>query len=378
MDEGVSLGRVASELDAPGTYVGRRIAADRIVWACTLDRAVTWSGIVRDDRKLPIAGATVRAGDPSISTDLRSTTTGEDGRFVLKGVHEDEYELSADAPGHVRDGDFLAKGARDRIELTLPRVAAVRLRLRLPRGAAPPSWRRVSNCDPTDSRYLPWKDEFAWNDGVVEWPTWNTRVKSTLVFVPGYQVIERSVDAKPGVPVDLGDVELVEAKRVSGVVVDERLRPVPGAQVSVRVTERPWSYWLPERSVDADGEGRFEIDVAAPGERCELVVSAPGFMTTPQGLSPHQTVCENLVLGTGRMFRARLIDAPAGVWFAHLLGPNGEEYGDVRVDATGTFEVEVPLRPWSVLVTGVREDVRVRKEVDATWTEDSVLDIPMK
>jgi len=279
----------------------------------------------------------------------------------------------------VRDGERIAKGARDRIELTMPRVAAVRLRLRLPRGAAPPSWRRVWNCDQGDSRTLIWKDEFAWNDGVVEWPTWDTDVKSTLVFVPGYQVIERSVEAKPGTPVDLGDVELVEAKRVSGVVLDERLQPVPGAQVSVWVTKGPWSYgFLPERSVDADGEGRFEIDVAAPGERCELVVSAPGFMTTPQWLSPHATSGENLVLGTGRMFRARLVDAPAGVWFAHLLGPNGEEYDDVRVDSTGTFEVEVPLRPWCVQITGVRGDQRVQKWVPADWTEDSVFDIPMR
>ena len=343
MDDGAVVVRAAGAVEAPGVYGGRRIAADTIRWRVLLERGATWSGQVRDDRESPVPGATVTAGE-------RVSVTDEDGKFELRGVHPEVDWIEARAPGHAPDGEEVSHGEARSIQLTLPRAAAVRATLRLPAAAAVPTWRRVWTG--TDGwGEVPWTDEFAWREGSVGFEEWDPGEEVLAVFVPGYEVVVLNVQVAPGGAADLGEIRLFPATHVRGVVVDEAENPVAGAEVALRVRGKaPWREMIPERTVDTDARGEFEIEVNAPEHPSELLVLADGFLPLPQAVDGPPGVAQKVVLRAPRLFRGRLA-RELGKWLrARLEGPAGEVYAQVPVRADGTFEAEVPLVPRTVVV----------------------------
>ncbi len=346
MEVGPVVLRAAGAVEAPGVYAGERVAVDQIRWLVRLQRGVTWSGSVRDDRQMPVAGATVVAG-------VRSGTTDEEGRFELTGVHPGTRSVTARAPAHLEAGTWAWPGRERGVQIVLPRASAVRVRLLLPPGAGKPTWRRTWTGTAEWGELRP--DDVEWKDGVVACAEWNSRHTVLAVFVPRHEVIVLAVKAAPGEAIDLGEARLMPAAHLRGVVVDEAERPVAGAEVALRALGAPWTTILPERTVDTDARGEFEIERNAPGESGELLVVANGYAPTPQRVEGPAGLTQTVVLREPWTFRGLVVRKPEGGWRATVHGPSGEVYAQVPVRPDGTFEAEVPAPPHSVSIWATDE-----------------------
>jgi tetratricopeptide (TPR) repeat protein len=61
------------------------------------------SGQITDEDEAPIAGATVRAENPSANPPMRETTTDDDGRFSMIGFVSGQWRVSVEAEGYSPD-----------------------------------------------------------------------------------------------------------------------------------------------------------------------------------------------------------------------------------------------------------------------------------
>jgi hypothetical protein len=186
-------------------------------------------------------------------------------------------------------------------------------------------------------------------------------------------VVVLAAVVKPGESLDLGDVNLVRASHVHGVVVAENDSPVSGVEVLVQVVgTAPWRAMLPERSVDTNAGGEFDVEVAAPAEPCEIVVSAPDRPTTPQRFEPRSDAPLRVVIGRDRTFRGRAADLGKGRWLARMLGARDEVYAVAPVVDDGAFEAIVPLPPRAVEFVDSRLFVDTHLFVDSHQFVDSL------
>ncbi len=371
MEEGPIAVNVSGPAGAPGTYVGRRVDADTLLWRCHLRDPATWRGVLTDDRGQHLKGARVSAGPVR-------TTTDEQGQFELAGVHPRETWIDATADGHIRESKKVDPKRTGRIVIQLVREATLRLQLVLPRDRAPPTWFRVWTLEGQydDPVVI---DDFAWDDGLVELPAVAKGWKY-MVFVPGSFVLTGDVTAEPGAVEDRGKVELTAARSVVGDVVDEAGVPVGGASIGlVLVGNEPWKDAIPEREVETAADGSFALDLVSPTAACEYTVSAPGFATTPQRCPAGELGLNVVVIGRGRLFQGRWMTPNWRDVHVRLLGKNDETYARVRIRRDGGFDAEVPLRPHAVeLLGGPAPDAKVviRAEVPETFRDGDVFLIP--
>jgi hypothetical protein len=340
---------VAGPAGAPGTYIGSRVTADSVRWRLQLQDGVIWRGTVADDRGVRIGGATITAGP-------RTALSDEDGLFEIDGVHPHERELVATAPGHLRTSLDLEPESRLRISVRTPRAASMRMQLVLPRGAAPPTWYRVSTGE--DSIALgaaEWEDRFEWADGVVEMRGWGPHDNVFFVFVPGYEAVVREVKLEPGTVFDLGREELKPQTFANVIVVDEAGGPVGDARIDVRpVGDETWLLATPARGAETDAEGRASIGLPTGLRSVEMRASAPGYVSTPHVALPSVSLFTTIVLGRGREFLGQWLTTQGQTARALLLGPDDVVYADVLVARDGTFRAEVPRLPKFVRIVAWR------------------------
>jgi hypothetical protein len=126
------------------------------------------------------------------------------------------------------------------------------------------------------------------------------------------------------------DVSLSEGHRVTGVVVDEKGKPVPNA--TVRGTEfltpdgKPYA-WLESVSATTDGEGRFEID-AVPAGSARYYAHAETYVTVGLGdiLPTSDKPITLKVTGAGKM-KVTVNPAPQGGYIVNVAPEGGEKVG---------------------------------------------------
>jgi hypothetical protein len=158
---------------------------------------------------------------------------------------------------------------------------------------------------------------------------------------PGYFV---GTSPRPGGVLDLGDLRLGERGiPVSGKVVDEEGRPVPGAEVSIRFRQ---PYYTVTLRTDAGGE--FETEGPYLGEsgfsHVDVAACAPGYpvrevggiLHSPQGRIDVRLFPHSLVKG-----KLEFSGAPPA-WIDLVGRASGEERFAVAPDPDGSFSVEVP------------------------------------
>lgn len=181
-----------------------------------LDAGVSVSGIVVDEANVPLAGATVMSDPPTISV-----ATDDRGAFTLEALDpEQTYALRVETEGRAQAAPTSVRGARDDVRLVLVPKPVV-------------SGRVVSaNGTPIVDAMI------AGRAGVDDAGRFTVTVESEqplelLVVAPGY--VQRTVTMP--FRADIGDVVLERAARLTGVVEDERGRPLGGVFVTCDVCE---------------------------------------------------------------------------------------------------------------------------------------------
>jgi hypothetical protein len=296
------------------------------------------SGVVVDDAGFPVAGAAI-----AVDGEVRTRTLA-DGKFRIASPDEDAHDLVVTHDGHC---DAAAPGVTapdEDMKIVVARRPKIRCRLVLPAGVAAPkhvaAWWDSDNAASTVE------------DGVltIQVAPGSQRVSFQ---VPGCITVDRQADAAPGQVVDLGDVVLVAAPKLTGRVVDEQGRPVK-AFVFAKVGGAPQ---VPLRSTDADGG--FEIDGLPPGA-AEVRAESKGFVnSTIRFAFTADAKPAVIVVKRGGGVKGKVVDehgvpAPKAVYvgFADANDPeNKDRQAFPNIAEDGTFEVRLLPGKYKALTT---------------------------
>jgi hypothetical protein len=324
------------------------------------------SGVVVDDAGFPVAGAAVAVDGQSPP---RARTIA-DGRFRIACDDDDAHDLVVSEEAHCDATVAGVAAPSEDLRIVLARRPKVRCRLVPPAGAVVPQ-----RAD-------------AWWDGRSASCAVEDGVLTILVSpgggrvsfqVQGFVVFEHDVDAEPGETVDLGDVPLVVAPKLTGRVVDEK-----GAPVDAFVYATVGGAQAPLTSTDAGGA--FAFDGLPPGD-AELRAEAKGFVqrTIRYAFGPGAAPA-TIVLVRGGAVKGRVLDAdgnpaPMAVYvsFADRDDPQNRDRQAFPVVAEdGTFELRLLPGRYTARTTlddreGSAEVVVVEGE-----TRDVTITIPAK
>jgi protocatechuate 3,4-dioxygenase beta subunit len=289
---------------------------------------------VRDARGEPVAGALVRPADVEPPDPLG--VTGDDGRFPI-AIPSIGWQprLAVEGPGGARAAVSLGPG--------LVPGGVVPVVLRPPEEIAG----RVVR-----ARGGPVAGALVWNGARPSSPPVRTGADGRFrLAVPagaavelgaaaaGFLPLRQNVARRAGSPVAT-TLELRPAAALSGLVVDARGRPVPGALVLA-----PRS----NRQALSRADGRFRLTRLLPRGSYELTVQKEGFPRTTAaartGAAGREVPPLRIVLGEGQRIRGKVLDRE-GRPVAAGLTLTAEEYGGgepersvTSVDAQGAFEL---------------------------------------
>ncbi|WP_257449828.1 MSCRAMM family protein [Archangium lipolyticum] len=227
-----------------------------------LETGRTLSGVVVDGAGQPIAGAVIHAlassqppwrqddGYIEISTDAPADVrSGPDGRFTLRHLVADAYDVSARKEGHrPRDEATRVSAGTQEVRLVLERLGHIRGRLVGPTGA-PITRFQVNREFRTDP------------GGVFAVPFSASGVETLLLTAPDMAQVRRPVPVREGIDVDLGEIRMGPGRRVRGRVLDaETSEPV---SASLRFTDAALESTKPTPSVweavEVKEDGTFEL-----------------------------------------------------------------------------------------------------------------------
>ncbi|WP_224365643.1 carboxypeptidase regulatory-like domain-containing protein [Hyalangium versicolor] len=249
LPEGRFVVEAKRDIDGTERSVGKPVelhGSGQLEVALRFDEGHTLSGIVVDGQGAPVEGAAVRVMQshksfPSWRRHILSCQTGRDsgprtgpdGRFTLRHLVADTYELTVEKTGYfyppaqARKDElllggilFVEKGTTD-VRVVLERKGRIRGRVIGPDGA-PLRYFTVDR--------LP----VGGPDGTFERPFMSSGVEHLEFDAPDLSPILRSVEVHEGVDVELGDVRMGPGRQVKGRVLDaETGVPIAGAQVHV-------------------------------------------------------------------------------------------------------------------------------------------------
>ncbi len=167
----------------------------------------------------------------------------------------------------------------------------------------------------------------------------------------GYQASRfQSVEGIPGSSVRATVILAPGCGVLTGQVLDESGRPVPGARIRMKGRHEADLYRfdgvalhdLPPWETRADSKGRYRFDSLVPGP-VQLVVTAPGYAPTAmQRQLPRQQSEQDLVLTKGVCISGQVQDlsgAPVADAVIEMRDTKSPWQQMVRVDAAGTYEL---------------------------------------
>lgn len=231
------------------------------------------SGLVVDEAGQPVAEAGIHVYQPPEATplwrrnrggcgnDRPRILTGRDGRFTLKHLTGEPYELWAYKEGYTLlpkktvgaepgDGDSVrVRSGTAQVRLVLQARAVIRGRLVGPDGAPIPRF-ELNMRFMSDAR------------GAFSTPILETGTQQLLFNAPGMAQTSREVEVREGVDLELGEVRMEPGRRVRGVVVDAETGALQaGAEVrivdAVRTPEE--GYVRPTLFMKTQDDGTFEF-----------------------------------------------------------------------------------------------------------------------
>ncbi|HYH96617.1 carboxypeptidase-like regulatory domain-containing protein [Hyalangium sp.] len=211
----------------------------------SLEAGWSFSGLAVDEAGQPLSEVRVSASPPSktippwrrtrrsCGDDLPRVYTGRDGRFTLRHLTGDAYELWAHKEDYnfvpamsagaepMNESNLLVRPGAKEVRLVFKSQARVRGRLVGPEGAPLPRF-EVNGRLVSDAR------------GAFSAPIWETGTQEFSFEAPGMARATRSVEVQAEVDLDLGEVRMDPGRRVEGRVLDaETGAPVAGASLQV-------------------------------------------------------------------------------------------------------------------------------------------------
>jgi len=366
-----SEGKWRVEADVDGLC---RAAADTVVGpgetktvTLRFDEGASIAGVVVNDLGAPVVGAAVRSVDGDSSA--RESTSGADGRFVLKALRRVEHEVHVAASGHGGGGASKVVAPRDDLRLVVPRNGEVVARLRLPDGAKAPEKYAVHwNAYPIHGN-----DKSAWSGGGLlrSLPPADYILE---IEVDGCVKWERkSVDVVAGTRTDLGEIVLDAGLQLSGRVVDVDGHGVPFVRV-----------FADDDIGTTDRDGNFSWPHLAAGEHEVRVMVETDFLdaSVPVTLTK-DTPLVVVTLHRGALLHVRVVGAPAkddevmNVQAFAADAPVGEEAGEGIWFEGSLADGYVHRLPAGAQRIEVRRenDVLATKHVDLQEGEDVEIEI---
>ncbi len=224
-----------------------------------LEAAGVITGTVVDERGTPVEDAQVFASGGGTR---KSVYTGDEGRFTLSGLADEEWHLRAHADGYER-ASVTARAGQE-VEIMLSRGTVVFGTVRSASGKIPAEAEVLAVEDLDRSRSKQVVEVAAdgtWRFAGLAPGVWKIRASGT-----GYSPsapVEVTIDTS----IDRGPIELVVTAggRVRGRVAGPDGSPVPGARVSLSRRGRSWMEGEERAQLDwsgvvrTDPQGRFEL-----------------------------------------------------------------------------------------------------------------------
>ncbi|MEO8382542.1 MAG: carboxypeptidase regulatory-like domain-containing protein [Acidobacteriota bacterium] len=235
----------------------------------TLEPASRLSGHVKTEQGEPIVAAVVsiRPADAALPAGLsgRVTQTDAAGAFVLEDLGAGRADLSAAARDFVSADPMVLEISEGKslegVELTLKRGAAIEGSVQLPGGQPASSARVTMRRKWSPDRMLDIEvsgSAQADGDGRYRLEGVPTGPQTVTATQDGYQTAVRDLEVRAGV--NHLDLRLAEGFGVTGVVVDERGRALPGVGVTILTSGPGFA-----REDVSGGDGAFAFRGLAPG-----------------------------------------------------------------------------------------------------------------
>ncbi|QRN92815.1 carboxypeptidase regulatory-like domain-containing protein [Archangium violaceum] len=268
--QGIRPGRYMLEARVPSASVERSTAhpvevkeEEQVEVSLRLETGWTLSGVVVDGTGRPVEGATLQASPSSlppwrqdeeyiqISSDdaPAAVRSGPDGRFTLRYLVEDAYDVSVSKEGHRPPGEATRVNAgTPEVRFVLERLGHIRGRLVDPTGA--PITRFEVNGE--SRRDL---------GGAFAVPFTESGIQTLTLTASGMAPVRRPVPVTEGLDVDLGELRMGPGRRVRGRILDaETSEPV---SASLRFTDATLESTKPTagvwESVEVKEDGTFEL-----------------------------------------------------------------------------------------------------------------------
>lgn len=287
-------------------------------------------GVVIDEQKTPIGGATVRLG-------ARATTAEADGSFALDDVVAGDIILRAERGEWYGEESTYVSDTSDPIEITVRRGSTLVLHVVRKSDGRPIAKAKVE---------IARRELFTNADGAIRTRGLDPTGERLTISADGFGTWRGDADfdtEKPTAEKEM-TVQLASGAPVSGIVVDERGERVPEAYVSINAVDNTWN-----DSVTADEHGAFTIPAIATGKH-SITASSKLHLATPEQVIAHDGVhpLTGLVVhvSLGAQLVGRVVDsAGKPVAGATVRGASGTD-----TDADGRF-VSTGLEPGELTVS---------------------------
>ncbi len=286
-------------------------------------------GVVIDEQKAPIGGATVSLG-------ARTTTAEADGSFALDDVLAGDIILRAERGEWYGEESTYVSDTSDPIEITVRRGSTLVLHVVKVTDGQP-----IANAKVEIAR----RELFTNANGVIRTRGLDPTGERFTISADGFGTWRGDADfdiEKPTAEKEM-TVKLANGAPVSGIVVDERGERVPEAYVSIIAVDNTWN-----DSVTADEHGEFTIPAIATGKHgisasSKLHLATPEQLITHDGVHPFTGIVVRVSLGAELV--GRVVDsAGKPVAGASVHGASGADTdADGRFVATGLEPGEVTL-----------------------------------
>lgn len=278
-------------------------------------------GIVIDEQKAPIGGATIHYG-------MRAVTAEADGTFALEDIPAGSIVLRAERGEWYGESSSYVDATSDPVEIVVRRGPTLLLRVVAKKNGAPIPNAKVE---------LAYRDLYTNANGMLRARGLDVTGERFTISADGYGTWRGDVDFDAERPTaeKAMTVELASGAPVSGIVVDERGERVPEAYVSIDAVTGNWN-----DTVTANERGEFTIPAIAPGKHA-MRASSGLHLATPEKIVEHDgerpTTGVILKVTLGAELAGRVVDsAGRPVAGASIRGASGADTdADGRFFATG-------------------------------------------